>query len=428
MNRVWTVVLVLGGCTSDKSETDTDPPTTDDGPTIETADTATEQPLPDLTGLYGSIALVQWLPDAYNEEANFTVGLFVDDDMGIVNLATCLLVGGQCIEGYPAVGDPGVEASDGAIYTNAINDVGELQVGGTTIQPDNSYGFAVYIADTAGLGGPGGISFDGEYAPYSGTDDYVVPDTMDVTAPDPSQAVAVTTGGVVDLAWASPGAGGVFLEVMSAAGATVPDTVVHLDDDGAHTILVDDLGFRQPFDTKALLLSRIETNDVDAAGNTVRIQARSDQWIYLEFSDTTGWTELVAGATAAEACADAAGLPVVGPGQFYGDLAAFADDHDLGDGNPVTNYATAGFDAVLPVAMLAGQTMTATFRQDLDGSIYVLDAGCDEGEPLAGADLTLDGDEEVLEFTALSDGTYHLVLDTWTPDAGSPFSLVLEIE
>src|SRR5687768_166517 len=110
----WVALVVVAACNGDKSDTTGTRET--DEPEIETADTATE-PEPDLTGNAGSIALVHWSPDAFNtDEAYFAVGLFVEDDFGIDNLASCLFASVQCVDAYPAIGDPGALAVDGLIY------------------------------------------------------------------------------------------------------------------------------------------------------------------------------------------------------------------------------------------------------------------------------------------------------------------------
>jgi hypothetical protein len=427
MRHPVTVLFLLGAC-SGKEETEPGPQTTVTFDNEETADTSGE-PEQDLTGMAGSIAIVHWGAGAYNEATYFAYGVFVDDDLGIDNLTTCLFVGGACVTEYPAVGDPPVETEYATIYTEDIQDAGdEVLAGDVTLSGNNNYGFRFYVGDVVtSLGGPGGITLDGDYAPYSGTADFVTPDELVLTAPDATAPIAVVPGQTIDLAWASPGAGGVYLEVVSFATPLAPDTIERLDDDGALTVAVDDLQFRQPFETKALLLSRIETSEVDAAGNTIQVQARSDQWIYLDFEDTTGWTELVDEASIADTCTDALLLPSIGAGQYYGDLSTFADDHDLGDYNPLTGYSSTGLDGVVPVTLLAGQTLTATYLQAYDSSIYLLDAGCDVNGALAGADSTFDGEEEVLTYVAPADGTYYLVADAWSPGYGTRFTLVVDI-
>jgi hypothetical protein len=421
---LMTLPLVLGACAGD---------TDDDGKTTDTEDTEPEpeptadtaRPDPDLTGNVGSIVIGHWPPDAiYTDPGYYGYGMFTDQDGGVQNLAACLLIGGPCVDAYPTGGatvtpDPDLSFIN---YAEFFDAGAQLTVGPTTLRRDLSAGVPLYAGapSTFPHGSPGGLEYDGDLAPASEDDVFTFVAEMEVLTPDPGQVIAVGPGGTIDLTWTPGGVGEVYLEVGLS--------LTHLEDDGQHTLDVDTLGLVAPFDSQLMIVTRLTQSDVDANGNLVKIQTRSDQWMYVEYQDTDGWTELTTGVEAGETCADAQALAPLAAGQYFGDTSGAADDHDLGDGNPVTGYGNAGREVVVPIALTAGQTLDVTYTlTGWDGSLYLLNAGCDTGAPLDGADSTLDGDPETISYTATADEVVHLVLDAWTPGEGGRYSLVVDI-
>jgi hypothetical protein len=255
--------------------------------------------------------------------------------------------------------------------------------------------------------------------PYEGSDDFTYAGAIEVTAPPTDQRMVIEPGDVVDFEWVGGGTGDVYL--------TVGGTLHHLDDNGAFSLVIDDLGLSAPITETTARLARRTSTRVDAAGNTIQVETISEQWFYLDYQDLDGWDEMVLDATWSETCDGAISLASIPAGQYYGDLTDMDDDHDLGYNNPTTGWASPGYEGVAAVDLLAGQTLTATMKQTtLDASVYILDSGCDPANPLAGTDDTLDGEEEVVEYTATIDETVYLVLDGWFE--GGTFSLVLGIQ
>ena len=384
--------------------------------------TDTAVPLQDLTGQTSSITVIHWPPAVDFETGGYaSAGLFTDLDGGIKNLSQCLLFGGPCVVDWPAVDASSTPDPDTAfLNAAAFYYVGDpIDVAGETLSIDPNYTVEVYFGEPSNFGTNGGISLDGDFMPYEGSDDFNFADPMVATSPATDARLVVGPGDTVDFTWEPGTTGDVYL--------TIGDTIHHLADDGAHTLNIDDLGLEAPLATTSARLARMTHSEVDAAGNTLQVTTLSEQWYYLDYEDLAGWAELNLGDEWAETCTDALGLASIPVGQYYGDLTSMEDDHDLGDQNPTTGWATVGYEGVTAVDLVAGQTLTATMKQTvLDAAVYILDSGCDVDDPLAGADDTFNGEEEVVEYTATSDETVYLVLDGWFE--GGTFSLVLDIQ
>jgi len=421
---VVSACLLALACGGDDGETVDDDTTIDGLITFDDDDdepTDTAVPLQDYTGMTGTIVVVHWPASVNSEDESYSgAALFTDLDGGLLNGAHCILYGAPCVIEWPAVGESLIPEIDTS-FLNAAEffEVGDaIDVGSDSFPIDPNYTVPVYIGVPTGFGTTGGIALDGDYMPYEGTDDFTYAGAMEVTSPPTDTRIEVTTGDSIDFAWTPGGEGEVIL--------TVKGTIYHLDDTGSFTLDVDDIGFFAPLDTTSVQLSRVTNSEIDAAGNTIQIETRSEQWFYIDFEDTVGWTELTLDNEWTETCAEAIGLPPLAAGQYYGDLTGMDDDHDLGDQNDTTGWATAGFEGVSAVHLLAGETLTATMRQTvLDAAVYILDGDCDPDEPLAGTDDTFNGEEEVVEYTATNDETVYIVMDGWFE--GGTFSLVLDI-
>ncbi len=112
-----------------------------------------------------------------------------------------------------------------------------------------------------------------------------------------------------------------------------------------------------------------------------------------------------------------------------GTLANHTSVYDLNTGNACTGSATRGPDPVHAVDLLAGQVLTAslvsteTTPEDL--ALYVV-SGCSdvEAQCLAGADLVgADATPESVTFTAASDTTIYLVVDSFYAGASGGYQL-----
>ena len=418
-----TLALISLGCGND----DTAEPTTDSLLTFEGDDdddrTDTAIPPQDLTGQKGSIVISHTPPSVDFEDESFTaIGLFTDADGGLLNMSHCLLGGSPCVVEWPDVGESITADPNDTAFLNGVGfyDVGDpIFVGDHTVNIDPGFTVEVYLASLTGFGTGTGIELDGDFMPYTGTDDFTFTDLMEATAPPTDEALVVGPGDTIDFAWTPGTTGEVYL--------TVGDTIHRLDDNGAHTLNVDDLELEAPLDTAYAQLLRQTHTEVDAAGNTLQVQTISEQWYTLNYEDLAGWTELEVDVNWSDDCEGSKLVSPIAPGQYYGDLTDLLDDHDLGYNNPTTGWATEGFEGVSAVSLLAGQTLTATMKQVVyDAAVYILDDACDPNNPLAGTDDTLDGEEEVVEYTATDDETVYLVMDGWYQ--GGTFSLVLDVQ
>ncbi len=422
-NNVWPLVavaLLLASCTEEVEPADTTDTLIDFDDDDERTDTAV--PLQDLTGMTGSIVVIHWPESADTDSDSYTAAaMFTDGDGGILNLTHCLLYGVPCVTSWPAAGDSEDPEPDMTFLDSAsFFDAGDpITVGPDALYIDPNWGVEIYFGDPSSFGTTGGIILDGDFMPYEGSDDFTYADAMQATAPPTDERLTVGPGDSVDFEWVAGGTGDVIL--------TIGDTVSHLEDDGAFSLEIDDLALDAPFTTAEARLARITNTEVDAAGNALQVETMSEQWFYLDYEDLAGWTELVLDSEMSETCDDAASLDPLPAGQYYGDLTDMENDHDLGYDNPTTGWATEGFEGVSAVSLLAGETLTATMRQTVfDASVYILDDSCDVDNPLAGTDDTLDGEEEVVEYTASDDETVYLVMDGWLE--GGSFSVVLTIQ
>jgi hypothetical protein len=419
----FSLVFVLSACGNDGAGDDpaTDTLITFEGDDDDATDTAV--PLQDYVGNVGSIFVVHY-PPSMNYEADQVIaaGLFTDADGGIINMTQCLVFGGLCIDAYPAVGES-AEPNPNTDFLNAVTfyDVGDpILVGDNPVNIDAGFTVPVYLnANLSDFGTGTGIQFDGDYMPYSGTDDFAFTDLIETSSPPTDETTVVGPGDTLDFSWTAGGTGEVYL--------TVNEIIYQLEDTGDYSLTLDDLVLSAPLDVVSASLSRQTHTEVDAAGNTIQVQTVSEQVFSIAYEDVEGWTELELDVSWSEDCDGAELLSPIPAGQYYGDLTDLLDDHDLGYNNPTTGWATEGFEGVSAVALLAGETLTATMKQTTyDAAVYILDDDCDPSEPLAGTDDTLNGEEEVVEYTATDDETVYLVMDGWFE--GGTFSLVLDIQ
>lgn len=417
--RNTSFILALAFAACDGKDKDTDPVETDEtDPAEDTFDSALVYE--DLTGQVGSVSLIHYPADARGEASYLAVGIFADDAAGLLDAAGCLIAGNPCLT---SIGEVGGEATlfDFETLNATPLDAGlRINLAGTTLFQDDSQGYPLYVGEPTAWTGSG-LSFDGDLAPYEGTDTppYVTP--LVATLPVPTDDIILAADDTsLDFAWEPGTTGDVLLSWGTGA--------LHLDDNGSYTLDLAAMELRQPYDVRVVQLLRVARTTVDAAGNDVEITTTSSQWYYLDYTNTEGLTELAAGANVGETCADAGTLPTLGAGSYFGTVSENTDDHDLGDGNPITDYEAPGNDIVLPIALTDGQILTVTARHTaLDTSIYLLPTDCDEADALAGADATLNGDDETFTYTADADGTVFLVIDAFDEAEDSRFGVTIEI-
>jgi hypothetical protein len=417
MHRTVTLALALAACsgkTTPTEETGTPTPT-------ETEDSGTPVPV-ELTGNVGSVYVLESLENVYNPTFYFSAGLFGDDDGGLVNLSGCIFAGDACVTAYPAEGESEVGTADfGFFYSAEYMDVGSsVTVDDGTMGRLVSQGLFYYQGTPSGFGtGDAGIAYDGDFAAYTGTADFTYASSLEALSPSPTDPLVIDVSTkALEFTWTPGGVGDMLFEANG--------TVIHLADDGSESVLVADLGFEAPLDTATLSLGRSTLSEIDANGNTIKIQTRSNQYYYATYTDFTGYTELVDGVTQADDCDAAALLTPVTPGLYWGNTANAGDDHDLGAYNDVIYWPSEGDDVVVPVALLDGQEIEVTYRQVLDAAVYLLPASCDDDDALDGADEYIYIDPENFSYTATEDGTYYLVLDGYFP-GGDYFTVDIQV-
>ncbi|HUU01105.1 MAG TPA: hypothetical protein VM425_06695 [Myxococcota bacterium] len=81
------------------------------------------------------------------------------------------------------------------------------------------------------------------------------------------------------------------------------------------------------------------------------------------------------------------------------------------DAETCTEWGTAGKDVFYSMELTAGQTLLAEINSTFDAALIILDA-CEAETCLAGVDSVFGNQTEILAYTAPSDGTYLLIVDT----------------
>jgi hypothetical protein len=413
--------LSLTACSGDDEPSDEED--TDEAETEPTGDTGSGPQEEDLTGLTGSIVLVASGEDQYNDQQYFGYGTFPETDGGILNLAYCITGAAPCLTAIPASGDAAASADGSFIFSEDSFDPGELVVDGTRIplnstSPSARY-FDWFTGNLGGWGTTGSFSLDGDLAPYNGTDDFTYVTELVVTSPDPTETLLVDEDDVITFTW-EPGTEGTMLLEFA-------NTALTLDDDGSYDLAIASLDLEETIDVRLIKLARVNTTEVDAAGNAVQVHTRSEQAFLLSYLETSGRTELVVGANVEEECDDADTLDPLAPGLYWGDLSESDDDHDLDYSNDLTGFPSPGNDVVARIDLLAGQELTVTYATYLDASVYLLSGDCDDDDPIDGADSEYYLEAEDFDYEADEDETVYLVLDSFF-EGGWYYWLDVEID
>ncbi|MFT5455429.1 MAG: hypothetical protein ACI9K2_001908 [Myxococcota bacterium] len=117
-----------------------------------------------------------------------------------------------------------------------------------------------------------------------------------------------------------------------------------------------------------------------------------------------------------DTCVEALAAPPFGAGigAYIGTNGRLADDIDL-PAPSCTTFDTAGGDSFIPVTLLPGETLSATYLSRDDGAIYLLSDCADATSCVYGVDAAVDGEPELLEWTNPGDEvTLFLVLDCYS--------------
>jgi hypothetical protein len=110
-------------------------------------------------------------------------------------------------------------------------------------------------------------------------------------------------------------------------------------------------------------------------------------------------------------------------GSFSGDTTNATDNYNPGAAG-CTGYAAAANDVAYRVTLAAGERLQASLTAAWDASLYVVsDCAMPAATCLSGQD---DGNPEQIDFTAISAGTYYIIVDGWGTARGT-FSLDVNI-
>lgn len=116
-------------------------------------------------------------------------------------------------------------------------------------------------------------------------------------------------------------------------------------------------------------------------------------------------------------------------GSINGDLTPYANNYDPGSGGCASGYPEAGKDQVIRLDLQAGDVVNLSYTQfNNDAAIYIItDCSNPSGSCVVGADDTVTGDPEVINWTATASGTYYLILDCYGTNMGGAYSLVYDL-
>jgi hypothetical protein len=116
-------------------------------------------------------------------------------------------------------------------------------------------------------------------------------------------------------------------------------------------------------------------------------------------------------------------------GTLDGDTSNYRNDYTTGSPS-CTGFTANGNDAVYRMDLNAGDVVDLVYTQLLtDTSFYIItDCADAPNSCVIGADDTLTGEPEVINWVVGATGTYWLILDAWTSEAGGPWILDYAIE
>lgn len=120
-------------------------------------------------------------------------------------------------------------------------------------------------------------------------------------------------------------------------------------------------------------------------------------------------------------CATASMMPC-GTINLTGNTGCSNNDYSLAASNPCTGFTSAGRDQVFTLTTGPGATLNLTYTSSADASIYIL-SNCAPITCVAGADATLTGQPEVLNYNFTIPGTYYLILDSFGTNTSGAWTL-----
>jgi len=259
------------------------------------------------------------------------MGMFLDGSASFVNLAQCTLTDAvPCFDALPATeGAPVTLVRDQEVDPDTADTLflgDEIEFGPYVLPygEDPSTGFGLYVLDATALPsveGPIGVTWGGQWAERSTTNDLVVSPILTLLQPRVGAHTLVPNGSQLLLEWAPTGTGIVTLTVET------PSTLARLyrlDDDGFFALEVDTLGLTGAVEELTLTLARWDVSTIETQGNAATLLATSDVSFTADLANVGARLE----AEPVDSCALAAGATPLVSGDWWGQLEGFDPNLD----------------------------------------------------------------------------------------------------
>jgi hypothetical protein len=113
-----------------------------------------------------------------------------------------------------------------------------------------------------------------------------------------------------------------------------------------------------------------------------------------------------------------------GPVSLAGTTRWATNDYNLVTPNTCTTFTSAGKDMTYKFTVPVGSSVSLTYTSTADASFYIVTDCANLTTCLIGADATVSGQPEVINYTFTTAGTYYLILDSYGTDTWGTWTLV----
>jgi hypothetical protein len=116
-------------------------------------------------------------------------------------------------------------------------------------------------------------------------------------------------------------------------------------------------------------------------------------------------------------------------GGLQGDSFLATNNYDPSIPGPsCTGYSASGKDVTYVMNLNQGDIVHLDYVLPADASFYIVtDCANVSGTCLIGADDTVTGEHEIIDWTAPYAGTFYVILDSWTSGYGGPWAMMYDI-
>lgn len=237
---------------------------------------------------------------------------------------------------------------------------------------------------------------------------------------DVVQPAALDVGGDLDWYSFAANAGDVLTIGTDSYNGSSTDTYIELYSEcGATMLAYDD-------DSGPGLFSLIATYVVPATATyNVKVRGYGSTTVgaykfFVTMQQPPPENDLCAGALVIERCTT---------GTLTGDLTPFTNNYDP-TSSGCTGFSAAGKDEVYKVDLIVGDVLNMSYTQlSADASFYVVtDCANVIGTCVAGADDTVTGQAEVINYVAAATGTYYIILDCYGTNAGGAWTWTYTVD